>query len=138
MYPGLHWGASCKAPGKVAGKEAGTPGMGCTASVVQLQALRSLMRGSCARTCSERQEQISLEVLQSLDSEVDSRPRTIIITVIRYCSFLAWFPLGGSAKICSNSTDLFVSAVSGIFVLAICFPSVPLVVFSFLDYTVAA
>ncbi|XP_017351321.1 dedicator of cytokinesis protein 10 isoform X4 [Ictalurus punctatus] len=54
--------------------------MGCTASVVQLQALRSLMRGSCARTCSERQEQISLEVLQSLDSEVDSRPRTIIIT----------------------------------------------------------
>ncbi|XP_058274449.1 dedicator of cytokinesis protein 10 isoform X2 [Hemibagrus wyckioides] len=54
--------------------------MGCTASVVQLQALRSLMRANCARTCSERQEQISLEVLQSFDSEVDSRPRTIIIT----------------------------------------------------------
>ncbi|XP_060761806.1 dedicator of cytokinesis protein 10 isoform X1 [Neoarius graeffei] len=54
--------------------------MGCTASVVQLQALRSLMRSNCARTCSDRQEQISLEVLQSLDSELDSRPRTIIIT----------------------------------------------------------
>ncbi|XP_027018469.2 dedicator of cytokinesis protein 10 isoform X3 [Tachysurus fulvidraco] len=54
--------------------------MGCTASVVQIQALRSLMRGNCARTCSDRQEQISLEVLQSLDGESDSRPRTIIIT----------------------------------------------------------
>ncbi|KAI5093019.1 dedicator of cytokinesis protein 10 isoform X1 [Silurus meridionalis] len=54
--------------------------MGCTASVVQLQALRTLMRGNCARTCSDRQEQISLEILQSLDSEADSRPRTIIFT----------------------------------------------------------
>ncbi|GAA6093408.1 dedicator of cytokinesis protein 10 isoform X1 [Tachysurus ichikawai] len=55
--------------------------MGCTASVVQIQALRSLMGGNCARTCSDRQEQISLEVLQSSDGELDSRPRTIIITL---------------------------------------------------------
>lgn len=95
--------------------------MGCTASVVQLQALRSLMRSNCARTCSDRQEQISLEVLQSLDSELDSRPRTIIITVIRFCSFVVWFRLGGTAKIHSDFVDLFMSAISGRVIFAIAF-----------------
>lgn len=119
MYPVLHWGALCTAPGKVAGKEADTSGMGCTASVVQLQALRSLMRANCARACSDRQDQISLEVLQSLDSEADSRPRTIIITVIRFRSLVGWFSLGrtafGKARL----------RFAGFF---ICFPSAPLVV----------
>ncbi|KAL7851521.1 hypothetical protein AOLI_G00218770 [Acnodon oligacanthus] len=54
--------------------------MGCTASVVLLQALRSLLRGSCARARSRQQERISLDVPLLQDGEeADSRPRTIII-----------------------------------------------------------
>lgn len=107
--PGHYWGASYKAPGTVTGPEFRRPGMGCTASVVHLQALRTLMRGSCARTCSNGQEQISLEVLQSLESELDSRPRTIIFTVMRFYLFVVWFPAGHAANICANFAELFMA-----------------------------
>lgn len=95
------------------------------------------MRGSCARTCSNGQEQISLEVLQSLESELDSRPRTIIFTVMRFYLFVVWFPAGHAANVCANFAELFMATFYGVFSFAICFPPVPLVVviFCFLDST---
>ncbi|XP_030634557.1 dedicator of cytokinesis protein 10 [Chanos chanos] len=53
--------------------------MGCSASILLLQALRSVLRGNCAHICSHRQEQVSLEVLTLEEGEADSRPRTIIV-----------------------------------------------------------
>ncbi|XP_072524974.1 dedicator of cytokinesis protein 10 isoform X3 [Salminus brasiliensis] len=54
--------------------------MGCTASVVLLQALRSLLRGNCGRTRSRRQERNSLDVPPLQDGEeAGGRPLTIIV-----------------------------------------------------------
>ncbi|KAL6467682.1 hypothetical protein MHYP_G00233590 [Metynnis hypsauchen] len=73
--------------------------MGCTASVVLLQALRSLLRGSCARAHSRQQERISLDVPLPQDGEeADSRPRTIIVMVTRLSLPLSFLPLFRSAS----------------------------------------
>ncbi|XP_049334626.1 dedicator of cytokinesis protein 10 isoform X2 [Astyanax mexicanus] len=54
--------------------------MGCTASIVLLQALRSLLRGNCGRARSCRQERVSLDVPPLQDrEEADGRPHTVIV-----------------------------------------------------------
>ncbi|XP_045020544.1 dedicator of cytokinesis protein 10 isoform X11 [Bubalus bubalis] len=53
--------------------------MGCTASIVLLQALRSVVQRSCPHICRRRQEEPSHEILPlEIDDEM-SRPRTLII-----------------------------------------------------------
>uniref|UniRef100_A0A8B9L9J9 Secreted protein n=1 Tax=Astyanax mexicanus TaxID=7994 RepID=A0A8B9L9J9_ASTMX len=60
--------------------------MGCTASIVLLQALRSLLRGNCGRARSCRQERVSLDVPPLQDrEEADGRPHTVIVMVNRPC-----------------------------------------------------
>nr|XP_015216476.1 PREDICTED: dedicator of cytokinesis protein 10 isoform X3 [Lepisosteus oculatus] len=53
--------------------------MGCTASIVLLQAFRSVVQRNCAHICSRREEQLSFEILPLDDCNGMSRPRTIII-----------------------------------------------------------
>ncbi|KAF7243148.1 Dedicator of cytokinesis protein 10 [Varanus komodoensis] len=53
--------------------------MGCAASIVLLQAFRSVVQRNCAHICRRRQEELSHEILP-LDSDDEmSRPRTLII-----------------------------------------------------------
>ncbi|XP_060623860.2 dedicator of cytokinesis protein 10 isoform X11 [Anolis sagrei] len=53
--------------------------MGCAASIVLLQAFRSVVQRNCAHICRRRQEELSDEILP-LDSDDEmSRPRTLII-----------------------------------------------------------
>ncbi|XP_060098188.1 dedicator of cytokinesis protein 10 isoform X2 [Heteronotia binoei] len=53
--------------------------MGCAASIVLLQAFRSVVQRNCPHICRRRQEELSHEILP-LDSEDEmSRPRTLII-----------------------------------------------------------
>ncbi|KAG9348308.1 hypothetical protein JZ751_002043 [Albula glossodonta] len=52
--------------------------MGCAASVVLLQAFRSVLRRNCAHICPRRPEQLSLELLPQ-DGGPPSRPTTIIV-----------------------------------------------------------
>uniref|UniRef100_A0A8C2QT74 Dedicator of cytokinesis C/D N-terminal domain-containing protein n=1 Tax=Capra hircus TaxID=9925 RepID=A0A8C2QT74_CAPHI len=53
--------------------------MGCTASIVLLQAFRSVVQRSCPHICRRRQEEPSHEILPlEIDDEM-SRPRTLII-----------------------------------------------------------
>ncbi|KAB0379240.1 hypothetical protein FD755_007024 [Muntiacus reevesi] len=55
--------------------------MGCTASIVLLQAFRSVVQRSCPHICRRRQEEPSHEILPlEIDDEM-SRPRTLIIMV---------------------------------------------------------
>ncbi|KYO33856.1 hypothetical protein Y1Q_0024486 [Alligator mississippiensis] len=53
--------------------------MGCAASIVLLQAFRSVVQRNCPHICRRRQEELSHEILP-LDSDDEmSRPRTLII-----------------------------------------------------------
>ncbi|XP_020648249.3 dedicator of cytokinesis protein 10 isoform X1 [Pogona vitticeps] len=53
--------------------------MGCAASIVLLQAFRSVVQRNCVHICRRRQEELSHEILP-LDSDDEmSRPRTLII-----------------------------------------------------------
>lgn len=55
--------------------------MGCAASIVLLQAFRSVVQRNCPHICRRRQEELSHEILP-LDSDDEmSRPRTLIIMV---------------------------------------------------------
>ncbi|XP_070278364.1 dedicator of cytokinesis protein 10 isoform X14 [Myotis yumanensis] len=53
--------------------------MGCTASIVLLQAFRSVVQRSCPHICSRRQEEPSHEILPLESDDEMSRPRTLII-----------------------------------------------------------
>ncbi|XP_073074147.1 dedicator of cytokinesis protein 10 isoform X6 [Manis javanica] len=53
--------------------------MGCTASIVLLQAFRSVVQRSCPHICSRRQEEPSHEILPLESDDGMSRPRTLII-----------------------------------------------------------
>lgn len=53
--------------------------MGCTASIVLLQAFRTVVQRSCPHICRRRQEEPSHEIMP-LDSDDEmSRPRTLIM-----------------------------------------------------------
>ncbi|XP_074924645.1 dedicator of cytokinesis protein 10 isoform X10 [Chelonoidis abingdonii] len=53
--------------------------MGCAASIVLLQAFRSVVQRNCPHICRRRQEELSLEILP-LDSDDEmNRPRTLTI-----------------------------------------------------------
>ncbi|XP_036277568.1 dedicator of cytokinesis protein 10 isoform X16 [Pipistrellus kuhlii] len=53
--------------------------MGCTASIVLLQAFRAVVQRSCPHICSRRQEEPSHEILPLESDDEMSRPRTLII-----------------------------------------------------------
>ncbi|XP_020930470.1 dedicator of cytokinesis protein 10 isoform X28 [Sus scrofa] len=53
--------------------------MGCTASIVLLQAFRSVVQRSCPHICRRRQEEPSHEILPLESDDEMSRPRTLII-----------------------------------------------------------
>ncbi|KAG8580947.1 hypothetical protein GDO81_007484 [Engystomops pustulosus] len=53
--------------------------MGCAASIVLLQAFRSVVRRSCPHICTRRQEDLSHEIVLQDDVDEISRPRTLII-----------------------------------------------------------
>ncbi|XP_066135239.1 dedicator of cytokinesis protein 10 isoform X4 [Saccopteryx bilineata] len=53
--------------------------MGCTASIVLLQAFRSVVQRSCPHICSQRQEEPSHEIVPLESDDEMSRPRTLII-----------------------------------------------------------
>ncbi|XP_066201084.1 dedicator of cytokinesis protein 10 isoform X5 [Saccopteryx leptura] len=53
--------------------------MGCTASIVLLQAFRSVVQRSCPHICSQRQEEPSHEIVPLESDDEISRPRTLII-----------------------------------------------------------
>ncbi|XP_053314862.1 dedicator of cytokinesis protein 10 isoform X2 [Spea bombifrons] len=53
--------------------------MGCAASIVLLQAFRSVVQRSCPHICTRRQEDLSHEIVLQDDVDVISRPRTLII-----------------------------------------------------------
>ncbi|XP_029471532.1 dedicator of cytokinesis protein 10 isoform X2 [Rhinatrema bivittatum] len=53
--------------------------MGCAASIVLLQALRSVVQRSCPRICTQRQEEPTPETVLLNNAEEVSRPRTLII-----------------------------------------------------------
>lgn len=55
--------------------------MGCTASIVLLQAFRSVVQRSCPHICSRRQEEPSHEILPLESDDEMSRPRTLVIMV---------------------------------------------------------
>lgn len=55
--------------------------MGCTASIVLLQAFRSVVQRSCPHICRRRQEEPSHEILPLESDDEMSRPRTLIIMV---------------------------------------------------------
>ncbi|KAI4544507.1 hypothetical protein MG293_004773 [Ovis ammon polii] len=61
--------------------------MGCTASIVLLQAFRSVVQRSCPHICRRRQEEPSHEILPlEIDDEM-SRPRTLIIMIEEFIEF---------------------------------------------------
>ncbi|KAJ8796454.1 hypothetical protein J1605_017924 [Eschrichtius robustus] len=53
--------------------------MGCSASIVLLQAFRSVVQRSCPHICRRRQEEPSHEILPLESDDEMSRPRTLII-----------------------------------------------------------
>ncbi|XP_045415052.1 dedicator of cytokinesis protein 10 isoform X6 [Lemur catta] len=53
--------------------------MGCTASIVLLQAFRSVVQRSCPHICRRRQEEPSHEIVPLESDDEMSRPRTLII-----------------------------------------------------------
>ncbi|XP_037380045.1 dedicator of cytokinesis protein 10 isoform X3 [Talpa occidentalis] len=53
--------------------------MGCTASIVLLQAFRAVVQRSCPHICRRRQEEPSHEILPLESDDEMSRPRTLII-----------------------------------------------------------
>ncbi|XP_045150675.1 dedicator of cytokinesis protein 10 [Echinops telfairi] len=53
--------------------------MGCTASIVLLQAFRSVVQRSCPHICRRRQEEPSHEILPLESDDEMSRPRTLIL-----------------------------------------------------------
>ncbi|KAG8445304.1 hypothetical protein GDO86_010188 [Hymenochirus boettgeri] len=53
--------------------------MGCAASIVLLQAFRSVVQRSCPHICTRRQEDLSHEMVIEDDVDDISRPRTLII-----------------------------------------------------------
>uniref|UniRef100_A0A673SLR3 Dedicator of cytokinesis 10 n=1 Tax=Suricata suricatta TaxID=37032 RepID=A0A673SLR3_SURSU len=53
--------------------------MGCTASIVLRQALRSVVQRSCPHICRRRQEEPSHEIVPLESEDEMSRPRTLII-----------------------------------------------------------
>nr|KAF6450041.1 dedicator of cytokinesis 10 [Molossus molossus] len=53
--------------------------MGCTASIVLLQAFRSVVQRSCPHICSRGQEEQSHEIVPLESDDEMSRPRTLII-----------------------------------------------------------
>nr|XP_031533808.1 dedicator of cytokinesis protein 10 isoform X9 [Vicugna pacos] len=53
--------------------------MGCTASIVLLQAFRSVVQRSCPHICRRRQEEPSHEILPLESDDEMSRPRTLIV-----------------------------------------------------------
>ncbi|XP_044146239.1 dedicator of cytokinesis protein 10 isoform X1 [Bufo gargarizans] len=53
--------------------------MGCAASIVLLQAFRSVVQRSCPHICTRRQEDLSHEIVLQDDVDEISRPRTLII-----------------------------------------------------------
>nr|XP_058156018.1 dedicator of cytokinesis protein 10 isoform X12 [Dasypus novemcinctus] len=53
--------------------------MGCTASIVLLQAFRSVVQRNCPHICRRRQEEPSHEILPLESDDEMSRPRTLII-----------------------------------------------------------
>lgn len=55
--------------------------MGCSASIVLLQAFRSVVQRSCPHICRRRQEEPSHEILPLESDDEMSRPRTLIIMV---------------------------------------------------------
>lgn len=59
--------------------------MGCTASIVLLQAFRSVVQRSCPHICRRCQEEPSHEVLPLESDEEMSRPRTLVIMVRVIC-----------------------------------------------------
>ncbi|XP_048121267.1 dedicator of cytokinesis protein 10 isoform X9 [Alosa alosa] len=57
--------------------------MGCSASVLLLQALRSVLRGgNCGRMCTRRQQQISVEMLPPLQEEGDGSKQPYATTIV--------------------------------------------------------
>lgn len=73
------------------------PGMGCSASVLLLQALRSVLRGgNCGRMCARRQQQVSVEMLPPLEEGAEgtnqpyanSAAATVIVTVMT--AYMEW------------------------------------------------
>lgn len=85
-------------------------GMGCSASLVLLQALRSVGRANCAHMCS-RQDQLSLDALPPGEGHAatgGSRALTIVVMVtnirLRSCRlqppfFLCWGGGGGGGSV---------------------------------------
>lgn len=55
--------------------------MGCAASIVLLQAFRSVVQRSCPHICTRRQEDLSHEIVLQDDVDEISRLRTPIIMV---------------------------------------------------------
>uniref|UniRef100_UPI00398F8684 dedicator of cytokinesis protein 10 n=1 Tax=Pristiophorus japonicus TaxID=55135 RepID=UPI00398F8684 len=53
--------------------------MGCTVSIVLLEAFRSVVQRNCAYICTRHQEQLSFEFLPLDESDGMSRPRTLLI-----------------------------------------------------------
>ncbi|XP_075426230.1 dedicator of cytokinesis protein 10 isoform X4 [Ascaphus truei] len=53
--------------------------MGCAASIVLLQAFRSVVQRSCPHICTRRREDLSHEIVLQDDENEMSRPRTLII-----------------------------------------------------------
>ncbi|XP_078419869.1 dedicator of cytokinesis protein 10 isoform X8 [Cetorhinus maximus] len=53
--------------------------MGCTASIVLLEAFHSVVQRNCAHICTRHQERLSLEFLPLDESDQMSRPRTLPI-----------------------------------------------------------
>lgn len=55
--------------------------MGCTASIVLLQAFRSVVQRSCPHICRRRQEEPSHEIVPLESDDEMSRPRTLIMVL---------------------------------------------------------
>nr|XP_033814570.1 dedicator of cytokinesis protein 10 isoform X3 [Geotrypetes seraphini] len=53
--------------------------MGCAASIVLLQAFRSVVQRNCPHICAQRQEELSHEIVLQDNVDDISRPRTLII-----------------------------------------------------------
>lgn len=62
--------------------------MGCAASIVLLQAFRSVVQRNCVHICRRRQEELSHEILPLESDDEMSRPRTLNIMV--WYTFIKW------------------------------------------------
>lgn len=90
--------------------------MGCAASIVLLQAFRSVVQRNCPHICRRRRrEELSHEILPLDSDEEMSRPRTLII-MVRYAGWAGRRTVAGVGGLFFSFNYVFVQSIDRQFV----------------------